>query len=183
MAQAASERERSFVALYEAHYPAVLAYARRRTDEATARDVAAETFLTAWRRQPSVPDLGLPWLYGTAGLVLRNQERSGRRQQRTIGRLAAQPGTAVADPALAHADGEHVRAALLALSPDDRELLLLVAWEQLSARDVAAALGCSAGTAAVRLHRARRRLRRALDESAPPATARSSAVDVTQAPA
>ncbi len=55
-----------------------------------------------------------------------------------------------------------MRQALQTLSDGDRELLLLVAWEQLDARDLAAVLGCSVPTTAVRLHRARRRLRQAL---------------------
>ena len=39
-----------FDALYRAHYAAVLRFARRRTDPASAEDVAAETFAIAWRR-------------------------------------------------------------------------------------------------------------------------------------
>jgi len=49
----------------------------------------------------------------------------------------------------------------------DREVLLLVGWEQLSLRDAAAAFGCSETTFRVRLHRARKRLRRLLPDSAP----------------
>lgn len=164
MTQTPGDRERAFAEHYRRHYGAVLSYARRRTDEATARDVAAETFLTAWRRQDEVASQELPWLYRTAALVLRNHERAGRRQQRTAGRLAAQPVDLAPDPAVLHTEHEQVRAALLALSDDDRELLLLVAWEQLDTRSLAAFLGCSAGTAAVRLHRARRRLRQAIAE-------------------
>jgi len=160
--QPVGERERSFVELYERHYPAVYAYALRRTDEASARDVAAETFLVAWRRQDEVGSRELPWLLRTAQLALRNSQRAGRRQQRTAGRLATEPAVLVEDPADSYDDGAAVRVALLALSGEDRELLRLVAWEQLDNAAVAAVLGCSTGTAAVRLHRARRRLRRAL---------------------
>ena len=52
--------------------------------------------------------------------------------------------------------------ALGSLSATDQELLLLVAWERLSNEQLAEMLGLSRGTVAVRLHRARRRLRRAL---------------------
>ncbi|MGI8696818.1 MAG: RNA polymerase sigma factor, partial [Mycobacteriales bacterium] len=45
----------AFTSLYERHYDDVLRYARRRVDEQTARDVAAETFLVAWRRPRQVP--------------------------------------------------------------------------------------------------------------------------------
>jgi DNA-directed RNA polymerase specialized sigma24 family protein len=39
-----------FKAVYDQHYPAVLRYAARRVGAEAARDIAAETFLTAWRR-------------------------------------------------------------------------------------------------------------------------------------
>ena len=57
--------------------------------------------------------------------------------------------------------------ALAALDARDRELVLLVAWEGLSLAEAAAALGCRSGTAAVRLHRARRRLHTALRDEGP----------------
>jgi RNA polymerase sigma-70 factor (ECF subfamily) len=69
----------------------VLAYARRRTDEASARDVAAETFTIMWRRWAELEQPDLPRLYRTAGLVLKNQERASRR------RLAAQPEQVTTD--------------------------------------------------------------------------------------
>lgn len=162
MAQSAGEREQVFVDLYEQHYGGVLAYARRRTDEASARDVAAETFTIVWRRRAELEQPDLPWLYRTAALVLKNQERAGRRQQRVADRLAAQPPQVPADPSLDHAGTAHVASALNALSAEDRELLQLVAWEHLDTAGLAVVLGCSSGTAAVRLHRARRRLRTAL---------------------
>ncbi|TCC57419.1 sigma-70 family RNA polymerase sigma factor [Kribbella pittospori] len=63
----------------------------------------------------------------------------------------------------------------LQLSDADRELLSLVAWEGLDTAQLAAALGCSRNSAAVRLHRARRRLERLMDQTSfgrQPATAR-----------
>ncbi|MEK8171531.1 sigma factor-like helix-turn-helix DNA-binding protein [Streptomyces sp. M19] len=58
--------------------------------------------------------------------------------------------------------------ALAGLSDTDRELLTLVAWHGLGPRQAARVLGCSTATFSVRLHRARRRLERALDSAAPP---------------
>lgn len=46
---------------------------------------------------------------------------------------------------------------------EDRELLLLVTWEELSPSEAARVLGISALAARSRLHRARRRLRQALE--------------------
>jgi RNA polymerase sigma factor (sigma-70 family) len=58
--------------------------------------------------------------------------------------------------------GGHLGMALEQLRESDRELLLLTAWEGLNASEVAQVMGCSRRTLAVRLHRARRRLSRAL---------------------
>ncbi len=74
-----------------------LAYARRRTDEASARDAAAETFTIVWRRWAELEQPDLPRLYRTAALVLKNQERAGRRQQRIADKLAAQPEQVTTD--------------------------------------------------------------------------------------
>ena len=54
--------------------------------------------------------------------------------------------------------------ALAKLSERDRDLLLLSAWDGLTAAEIAAAVGCSGTAAKVRLHRARRRLQRQLAE-------------------
>lgn len=160
MPSADDPREAAFVALYERHYPAVLAYARRRTDEAAARDVAAETFLAAWRRLDEATERGLPWLYRTASLALRNAVRSQQRQERTAGRLARlAAGPPPADPATEYAERSAFTEALDRLPDGERELLRLVVWEELDLRTAAAVAGCTPGAAAVRLHRARRRLR------------------------
>jgi len=151
-------REQGFVGLYERHYAAVLAYARRRVDEPTARDITAETFLVAWRRLDDALANGLPWLYRTAAFTLKNWERSQRRTDRLTGRLAALPEPTVPDPAQEHAERQPIRAALQELPETDRELLMLVVWEQLDLTTAAQIVGCTAGTAAVRLYRARRRL-------------------------
>jgi RNA polymerase sigma-70 factor (ECF subfamily) len=55
--------------------------------------------------------------------------------------------------------------------------MLLVAWEGLSVAEAAVVLGCPGGTAAVRLHRARKRLRRALSEDDAPTLASLAPVE------
>jgi RNA polymerase sigma-70 factor (ECF subfamily) len=66
------------------------------------------------------------------------------------------------------ADRLAVLAALAALRPDDQEALRLIEWEQLEVAAAAQVMGCSAATFRVRLHRARRRLARALGEADDP---------------
>lgn len=155
-----------FERLYQGYAGAVLTFARRRTSPDEADDVVAEVFLAAWRRLEEVPADPLPWLVGIARGVLSNRRRGAERSSALIARLReVVPAVPVGDEAWTP-DGR-VLQALRSLAPADQELLLLVAWEQLNRREVAKVLGTSAGTVAVRLHRARGRLARALDARTP----------------
>ncbi|TYP87856.1 RNA polymerase sigma factor [Blastococcus xanthinilyticus] len=159
-----------FAAAYRASGTAVLGYALRRSDSRDdALDVVAETFAIAWRRRadlPADPVEARPWLFGIARRCLANAARSAQRAGRLGRRLAeAFPEGAVPDPAAVsevRAESRRVRAALAGLPDDDRELVTLIAWEGLTPAEAATVLGVSAGTARVRLHRARTRLRTAL---------------------
>ena len=155
-------------ALFVAHARTVLLYARRRTDHATAADVLSEVFVIAWQRSEEIPADALPWLLGCARRTLLNQQRSRRRRSRLIERLAASTPEASFAIEIDHDGG--LAEALSALSERDREVLLLTAWEGLSAEQAARALGCSTRALWVRSHRARKRLRAALDRADPPTT-------------
>jgi RNA polymerase sigma-70 factor, ECF subfamily len=167
-------REARFTALYEAELDAVRAYAWRRGPD-KADDVVAETFLVAWRRLDDVPSDARPWLIGIARNVRLNEARADRRRSALGRRLAsAEPRSAGdATPAVA---GELGRA-LGALSERDREILLLAAWEELDAAGIGAVVGCTRATAAVRLHRARRRLAALLDRDPLPSPTLGGASD------
>jgi RNA polymerase sigma-70 factor (ECF subfamily) len=151
-----------FEQLYARYAGAVRGYAMRRCDPETADDVASDVFLIAWRRREELPEEPLPWLLGTARLVLANHARGHSRRVRLLDRLAAQPAVPVA-PAPAGEDSARVQAALASLNERDRELLLLMAWEVLDLRQAAQVLGLRPNTLAVRFHRARRRLSAALE--------------------
>lgn len=142
-------------------------YLARRTDAATADDVLSEVLLVCWRRLDAVPEEPLPWLYGVARLQLRNAQRSARRQERLVARAA----DGLRQPAAP--DAAAVHDALGALRPQDAELLRLWAWEGLGPAELATVLGISANAAAIRLHRARRRLAEALRPD-PPRAVRTS---------
>jgi RNA polymerase sigma-70 factor (ECF subfamily) len=144
--------------LFHEHAAAVRGYALRRTDPQTADDVVSEVFLVACRRLEDVPDDPLPWLIGCARRVLANQRRGDRRRGALAERLTSEPDPAAPEPA----GDETLSIAFASLRPADREILALVAWEGLEGARAARALGCSRGTFAVRLHRARRRLAAAL---------------------
>lgn len=156
--------------LYAEHRDAVWRYFRRRV-AGDHEDLTTEVFLVAWRRREDLPAEPLPWLYGVARKVLANHRRAGDRRDALAERAAAYAETATPDLAEAVGVRADLARALAELSDRDRELVLLVAWEGLTLADAAAALGCRRGTAAVRLHRARRRLHTALhDEGGAPLT-------------
>jgi RNA polymerase sigma-70 factor (ECF subfamily) len=148
--------------IYLAHADAIHAYALRRADRETADEVTARVFLVAWRRRESVPAQPLPWLYGVARRALAEERRGQARR----GALRKRLSSTEANPSWEAPDIPDVEleAALARLSDTDREALLLRYWEELTPEQVAVALGCSKATLAVRLHRARTRLRRALAE-------------------
>jgi RNA polymerase sigma factor (sigma-70 family) len=163
-----------FTAMYASEYPHIVRYGLRRLGDAEASaELAQEVFVIAWRRRTEVPDRNLPWLYGVARRLLANEWRA-RRTAPDVAVLvdaAGSPG-ADADAGLAVAD---VRAALATLSEPDQEILRLVGWEELTVAEAAQVLGCTRTTAAVRLHRARRRLTEALalmskESPCPPST-------------
>lgn len=161
-----------FRALYDANFEAVLGYALRRVDQpADAADVVSETFLVAWRRlEDGPPGDFRPWLFGIARNVLLNQHRSTRRRGRLAERLRTFLASSdVSDLADGVAEQDRVRRALAVLSEADRELLTLIAWDDLSPSEAAAVLGIAAGTARMRLARARARFAEALGDAAPAA--------------
>jgi len=165
---AADVQRRRFEQCFKDHYAAILSFALRRVAETdTAEDVAAETFAVAWRRRDQLPDPPLPWLYETAFRVIANHHRSGRRRRDLDDRAASEAAVAAGSADFAEALGrkQAFAAAFSELSEADREILRLVAWDGLEVNDAARLLGCSAPAFRVRLHRARRRLRKQLEVS------------------
>lgn len=159
--------EQRFARVYQETYDAVEAYVRRRIHPDQARDVVAEVFLVAWRRFGEAPAASpLPWLYGVARRTLANTRRADRRRTGLTELLAAQPRRDVDDHAGGVADRLHLAEAFDGLSATDQEVLRLAFWEELAPRDAATALGCSSATFQVRLHRARKRLRLRVVETA-----------------
>lgn len=161
-----------FEQLCVAHFERVLGYVLRRTeDRDDATDVTAEVFVVAWRRLDELPDddaRALGWLFGTARRLLANHHRGRRRLRRLEAKLATHPvEIPVRAPEQVVADDldlQPVAAAFGQLRADDRELLRLVGWEGLDRAQLAQTLGCSRATVRVRLHRARRRFRAALED-------------------
>jgi len=167
-----------FAVLFDRHAPHIYRYLARRAGRQVADDLLAETFLAAFARRDRY-DLGhadaRPWLYGIAtnlvGQHRRDEARQYRIQQAAIAEDAV-PGHAerVAADVTAQAMRALLGAALAALPPGDRDVLLLIAWEQLTYQEVSRALGIPVGTVRSRLHRARTKLRQVLAGTSAAAT-------------
>ncbi|MFC5746871.1 RNA polymerase sigma factor [Actinomadura rugatobispora] len=163
-----------FAALFDRYHAAIHGYAARRLGPALADDVAAETFLIAFDRRGGY-DLdrsdARPWLYGIASNLIARRHRAEVRQYRALARAGTdEVAEGHADRVAVRIDAQAARgplaAALAALADGDRDVLLLVAWAELTVQEAAEALGIPAGTARSRLHRTRKRIRAALGATA-----------------
>lgn len=163
--------DRRFESLWREHEREVHAYLLRRVEPTIAADLLADTFLVAWRRLDKVPADPFPWLLGVARRLLSNHWRSDRRARALITRLGQRTPSHVPEPELP--EDPRLAVALRTLTPAEREIVLLVAWEGLQIQQAALALNCSPSAASVRLHRARQKLGAALERT--PAPRRMSA--------
>ncbi|MEW9553529.1 RNA polymerase sigma factor [Nonomuraea sp. NPDC050783] len=161
-----------FTSMYDECRQRVWAYVVSRAGRQVADEVVSETFAIAWRRLGDVPEPALPWLLGVARNVLRDNVRAEARRQALAAELrswteAGPAGDPAGDTADQVAERLGVLRALAALGEDDREALLLVAWQGLSPKEAARVVGCSSAAFRVRLHRARKRLKEAMDPARP----------------
>ncbi|MGW0801395.1 RNA polymerase sigma factor [Nonomuraea sp. NPDC002799] len=160
-----------FAALFDRYYSSIHGYAERRLSRPLADDIAAETFLIAFDRRDTY-DLSRsdvrPWLYGIASNLISRHYRAEIRQYRALARTDAgefveDHAERVVDSVAALATRGRLAAALAGLAAGDRDVLLLVAWAELTSDEVGRALGVPAGTVRSRLHRARTKIRAVLD--------------------
>ncbi|MBZ4323286.1 RNA polymerase sigma factor [Streptomyces huiliensis] len=160
---------RAFEPLVGRHATALHGYFARRAP-AAADDLLAEAWLQAFTARGTYdPARGTAraWLFGVARNVLAAHWRGEARHRRTVpaDESSSDPWHAVDRRLDAAAVAPLIRETLAELPHVERELMLLVAWEQLSPTEAAAVVGVPAGTARSRLHRARARLRAALGQS------------------
>jgi RNA polymerase sigma-70 factor (ECF subfamily) len=162
---------RAFQDAFQAEFPALHRYLRRRVGSAAADDLAAETFTTAyanWDRFDAQRPLR-PWLYGIAANHLRHHWRREERQLRAYARTGIDPVLDDLDASLDRADADSQKRALAkalaSVRRGDREILLLHAWAGLTDAEIAEALSLPAGTVKSRLHRTREQLRNQLAPS------------------
>jgi RNA polymerase sigma-70 factor (ECF subfamily) len=172
------ERPDEFAVIFDRHFDAVHAYLARRVGPGRAEDLASSTFAIAFERRGSFlpsADSARPWLFGIATNLLRNEWRAEQRALELIAQLShgvvEAGGGAEVDSAGQPVSGAELVVEVLAeLDPDQRDVLLLYAWEGFSYQEIAVSLGVPVGTVRSRLARARARLRSVLkDERSGPA--------------
>jgi RNA polymerase sigma factor (sigma-70 family) len=159
-----------FAVLFDRYAPLIHRYVNRRAGRQAADDLVAETFLAAFgkrrRYDLSYPD-ARPWLYGMATNLIGQHRREEIRQYR-IRRAAVPeidvPGHAerIAADVTAQSTRDLLNEALAGLAEGDRDVIVLIAWEQLTYDEAARALEIPVGTVRSRLNRARTKLRQAL---------------------
>jgi RNA polymerase sigma-70 factor, ECF subfamily len=141
--------------LYERHGRALLAYACSLTpDSGKAEDIVHQVFLRLLTRRITCPDSPLPYLLRAVRNTALNEQRRWRREVEltdAVGWLEAPPGR--------HEEALALEAALRTLPQEQRELIVLRIWAQLSFEEAAAVVGCSPNTAASRFRYGRDKLR------------------------
>jgi RNA polymerase sigma factor (sigma-70 family) len=164
-----------FAAIFDRHADAILRYASARLGPEHAEDVTAETFLAAFRRRghydTSRPD-ARPWLYGIAVRQIGRHRRAEATRWRV---LEAVPADVLIDDfgdrSAERVTAEQLRPKLVSvlakLPQRDLDLLLLIAWTELSYAEAAEALGLPVSTVRSRLNRLRTRVRKALGGTNP----------------
>lgn len=165
-----------FAVLYDRYFDEIYRYLAGRLGPHIADDLAAETFLVAFRKRRSYDAARgavRPWLYGIATKLLAQHRRSETRRLSAFQRA---PVDVLADDgpedrvttrvAAANAQGR-LASALERLSHGDRDVLLLIALADLSYEEVAQVLDIPFGTVGSRLNRARKKLRAALGGTNP----------------
>jgi RNA polymerase sigma-70 factor (ECF subfamily) len=162
-------REEQFRAAFEEHYRAVARFVRMRGHGASdADDIIAGTFEVAWRKINTLPEGGeaLPWLLGVARNLSRNARRKSQREASFVDELSAVTVPWAEMPIEGRAASAEVMSALVQLKPIDRDLVLLVAWDELTPAQAGQVLGLRPVTARSRLHRARKHLNALMNDSA-----------------
>ena len=165
------EAPADFEVAFREHFAPVYRFIARRVGTDLAEDLAAEAFATAYRRRASYDrDRGSlrSWPFGIAANLVREHWRDEQRLLELDARLASGGTRSFDDDAdsrvVAAALAPRIAGALAALNREQRDVLLLHAWADLSHEEISAALGIANGTARSRLSRARAALRAHLGE-------------------
>jgi RNA polymerase sigma-70 factor, ECF subfamily len=136
------ERGERFTGIFETYHSQLTAYVSRRVPSSAVDDVVADVFAAAWRDLDQIDGDPLIWLYRIGRHTVSNQWRAAQRRARLTDRLRQNDRGVGGDYSEHVGWKEPFEAAFAALSEADREVLRLVAWEDLTRAEAAAVLGC-----------------------------------------
>ncbi len=168
VAQAQQGHREAIAALYGAHQARIYRYIAYRAGRAAADDLTAEVFVAMVRHIGRYEERGRPflaWLYAIAGNVVKMHFRNQNQTEYSpLEDELVDQGPAPADVADRRLTQGRLLAAMPALTPDQREVILLKFMEGFSNAEAAAVMGKTEGAIRVLQHRALSALRRALVE-------------------
>lgn len=167
----------AFEALYREQVTRIYGYLSRRVGPSLAEDLTAQTFAEAWagrHRYDEARGAPVGWLFGIATNLLRHHRRKEETQLRAFARHGTDPvepldESGIVERVMVRDGWRRVASVLADLSEEDRNILTLAGWAQLTYGEIAAALDLPVGTVKSRLSRARAQLARKL----------ASAIDLT----
>jgi RNA polymerase sigma-70 factor (ECF subfamily) len=142
--------------------PGLLLFARQwARSAADAEDIVQEAFVKFWRRNHTITNRAL--LYATVRSIALDFIRRDKRRLRREAAVAAEADPAI-EPEFEFADeGQSALAAAVGCLPhDQREVLVLKIWNDLTFNEIAGALGISQNTAASRYRYALAHLKKSL---------------------
>jgi RNA polymerase sigma factor (sigma-70 family) len=159
---------RALDALYERHGGALLGFLiARLNDRQAAEEVLQDTMLAAWRAAGTFRGESSirTWLFVIARNRATNLQRKRQPHLAELDdNLRSDMDTGPLERVERRAVQDAVRAALERLPTQQREVLVLVFYNQFSEREIAQILDISPGTVKSRLHRAKEMLRRVLQQ-------------------
>jgi RNA polymerase sigma factor (sigma-70 family) len=161
-----------FAEIFERHFDSVYAYLVRRVGPDVGGDLTADVFLAAFEsrgRYDLSRLISRPWLLGIATNLAHRHWRTERLRLESIANTAPSGEVDTEDETVERVDAaaavSEVADAVASLDAGWRDVLLLIAWADLSYAEVSEALDIPIGTVRSRLSRARQQIRRRLAAS------------------
>lgn len=160
----ASVTPKEFSESYRLFLPQISKYLIRRVEESSVEDLASQIFEIAWRKRDEAPKgFELPWLYRIAGFTVANHRRKLATQSNLL--LALRPQNSAPSAEEIALSDLSLSQAWAKLSPKERQAIALSSFEGLDNPSAARVLGISTNAYALRLSKAKSKLKTLLSEN------------------